>query len=184
MQTYQEVIIPTSRSLQLFADRFWAKVEQRAIGCWIWTAALGNDPRGGKRNSYGQFWVGSKADGTGRMAFAHRVAWELSTGPIPEGMKVLHHCDNPACVRPSHLFLGTQVHNMIDMVAKGRANRPTGIRHYCAKLTDDQVREIRKLYRPGKHCAERGNAIELAHQFGVTRGTIIDVATRSRKHIQ
>jgi len=184
MQTYQEVIIPTSRSLQHFADRFWGKVESNALGCWAWRGARASDPRGGKQNSYGQFWVGSKADKTGRMAFAHRVAWELVNGPIPEGMKVLHHCDNPACVRPSHLFLGTQVHNMVDMVAKGRANRATGTRHYGAKLTDDQVRQIRALYRPGKNRADRGNAIELAHQYGVSRGTITDVATRSRKHVQ
>lgn len=69
-------------------------------------------------DGYGDFSVGSKANY--KNVAAHRVAYELTYGPIPEGLSVLHHCDNPACPRPDHLFTGTQLDNMRDMIAKGR----------------------------------------------------------------
>ena len=81
--------------------RFWEKVEITPH-CWEWTAS--------KRHHYGQFDT----------KLAHRIAWELVFKYIPEGMQVLHSCDNPGCVRPSHLFLGTQKDNMVDMMKKGR----------------------------------------------------------------
>ena len=96
------------------AVRFWAKV---AIGdgCWTWTAAI-------TAFGYGVIqWQGKKRP-------AHRIAWELTYGPIPAGKWVLHKCDNPPCVRPDHLFLGTVIDNVADMVAKGRQVR--GDRHH------------------------------------------------------
>jgi hypothetical protein len=83
----------------------------RGPGCWIWR---------GYRNAfgYGRVWFRY------RRAYPHRVAWELQHGPIPEGLSVLHRCDNPACVRPSHLRLGTQADNIRDCVAKGRHRHP------------------------------------------------------------
>lgn len=89
------------------AARFWSKV-RKGDGCWEWQAKRFD-------NGYGSFAV-SRNKNQG----AHRVAWELTNGPIPAGMSVLHHCDNRPCVRPDHLFLGTQLDNMRDMLAKGR----------------------------------------------------------------
>lgn len=95
-------------------ERFWAKVNKTGE-CWLWTASF--DGRG-----YGQIGAGP-----GRNKRSHRVAWELTYGPIPEGMYVCHHCDTKACVRPDHLFLGTHGDNVRDMIAKKRSwpqNRP------------------------------------------------------------
>lgn len=89
------------------ADRFWAKVE-KSDGCWLWLASK-------FQHGYGSATV----DG-GRRENAHRVAWRLIRGSIPKGMFVLHRCDNPACVNPDHLWLGTQTDNMRDCAAKGR----------------------------------------------------------------
>lgn len=112
-------------------DRFWLKVEKTEDGCWLWK---------GTRNvqGYGKISQGGQHKG------AHRIAWELTFGPIPEGMNVLHHCDNPPCVNPTHLFLGTDSENTNDCISKGRFNPPKGEAQWRAKLTVDQVREIRK----------------------------------------
>jgi len=88
-------------------SRFWAFVS-KADGCWTWGGAT-------NRKGYGRFTVG------GKLRLAHRLVWAWTRGPIPDGVRVLHHCDNPACVNPKHLFLGTDQDNTNDMVAKGRA---------------------------------------------------------------
>lgn len=90
------------------APRFWSKVQQ-GEGCWLWTSNV-------LKNGYGQFWMGAGLV----PEYAHRVAWQLTSGPIPDGLFVLHHCDTPTCVRPDHLFLGTHTDNMRDASRKGR----------------------------------------------------------------
>lgn len=90
-------------------ERFWNKVDKTG-DCWLWTAYT-ND------KGYGTISMGGRK---GSVLLAHRVAWELEHGPVPEGLRVLHKCDTPACVRHDHLFLGTQLDNMRDMMAKGR----------------------------------------------------------------
>lgn len=135
-------------------DRFWAKVK-RGPNCWTWTAFTTSD-------GYGRLWA------LGVNGYAHRVSWMIHHGaPMPSRM-VLHKCDNPRCVRPSHLFLGTQIDNMRDAVAKGRLSpsRNRGEKNGLAKLCEADVRAILKLHRKGR--TQR----ELAERFGVSAATI------------
>src|SRR5687767_10390557 len=91
--------------------RFWMKV-RKSEGCWTW----GDAPA---KTGYGRIGIGADT-----VLYAHRVSWEIHYGPIPEGMLVCHHCDNRICVRPDHLFLGTDADNMQDMWRKGRGYSP------------------------------------------------------------
>lgn len=125
-----------------------------------------------KRGRYGSISVSGKSTRT------HRLAYEIAIGPIPDGLWVLHKCDNPSCFRPVHLFLGTARDNTLDCVQKGRKNAPFGERHSKAKLTDEDARLIRTLYAKG--LPER----MLAESCGVTRQCVREVVTgRSWKHI-
>jgi hypothetical protein len=133
-------------------------------------------------------WQGSTSDGygtyrhNGKTRKAHRVVWERERGPIPEGLCVCHHCDNRRCVRPDHLFLGTVDDNNKDRAAKGRsagvfpggeahpARKRRGQSHWCAKLTDDDVREIRALRARGLLQAQIGARFNI-HPSTVSRIT-------------
>lgn len=115
------------RSLPL-ADRFWAQVK-RSDGCWEWQGLI-------LSNGYGQ--IGGVE---GRSVGAHRVAWMLTNGSIPDGLIVCHRCDNRSCVRPDHLFLGTQSDNVLDAVQKGRF--PAGEGHGQSKITAVEAAAIR-----------------------------------------
>lgn len=117
------------------ADRFWERVNQ-GDGCWEWNST--RIPRG-----YGYFHWGSKA------RYAHRTAWELTYGKIPNGMFVCHHCDNPPCVRPDHLFLGTQSDNMRDCKEKGRGKYPRAEQNGLARLTFAEAEEVRREVHEG-----------------------------------
>jgi hypothetical protein len=99
----------TEKAQTPLIDRLWAKVDKTG-DCWIWTGAC--DSKG-----YGRIGAGGRG---GRLVRPHRVVYEAEHGAIPEGMYVCHHCDNPPCVRPEHLFLGTNQDNQLDAVAKGR----------------------------------------------------------------
>ena len=127
-------------------------------GCWLWTAFI-------DRDGYGQFWVNGKHE------LAHRIAWTLSYGLIPEGMCTLHQCDVPSCVNPEHLFLGTQADNMRDMRVKGRS--ALGEKHGNSKLTRDLVKVIRTQFATGEWTQQ-----ELAKVFGVSQGHISHIVRR------
>jgi hypothetical protein len=90
-------------------ERFWSKV-RKGDGCWEWVGSQ-------DRQGYGEFVVSM---GPRVRSRAHRVAWELTNGPIPDGLNACHRCDNPVCVRPDHIFIGTQRDNVRDAMAKGR----------------------------------------------------------------
>ena len=114
----------------------------------------------------------------GVFVMAHRIAWELTNGPIPVGLMVLHRCDRPPCIRPDHLFLGTHADNMRDMIAKGRAPLHRGESNPHAKLTRSQVEQIRALYKGLQHRFRPRTGptqTELAEQFGVTQEHIASI---------
>lgn len=106
---------------------FWAKVNI-TDGCWLWTATTNN-------KGYGNFKFNKKYVG------AHRASWMIHNGPIPKGKFVLHTCDNPPCVNPDHLFIGTNEDNLKDMAKKGRSTR--GEKNVNAVLTEERVIAIR-----------------------------------------
>ena len=146
--------------------RFWKKVD-RSGSCWDWQAAA--DPRG-----YGWFKL------NGKRILAHRLAYQMVVGDIPEGYDVCHHCDNPACVRPDHLFSGTRADNMRDSWQKGRSHGrppyyPKGEQHSHHKLTRVQVLEIRRKYAVGGVTYR-----ELALEYGVTFSNVGRVIRRDR----
>lgn len=148
------------------ADRFWEKVDKSG-DCWIWMAAR-------NKGGYGQFSM--LVRGKGQMRKAHRVSYELAFGSVPPEMDVCHDCDNPACVNPAHLFLGTHTDNMQDKMAKGRhvpGGPPNGEQNHMAKLTSGKVREIRGLYAAGGT-----SYMKLGQLFGVSASTISEIVKR------
>lgn len=157
-----------------FLRRFWSRVDKEGpipkacpeLGCcWLWT---------GCKDKHGYGGVGSRPlFGDGQNVHAHRVAWMITKGVIPKGKNVLHRCDNPPCVRSSHLFLGTQLQNIKDMLRKGRHGHGVmrGEQHPNAKLTWAIVESIRELWKQGF------NSNQLAKKFGISRFRVWSVAT-------
>ncbi len=166
----------TRRPRGTLEDRFWSKVNKSGpvpphrpeLGeCWLWT---GNKMGAG----YGAIWSPAHRYNIG----AHRAAWAVTRGE-PGPLNVLHHCDNPPCVNPDHLFLGTHMGNAADMMRKGRGRQGHSVGEDCAhsKLTERAVREIREM---GEDAATRRGA----RQFGVDRRTVRDVlARRTWRHV-
>lgn len=145
-----------------FRQRFEALVARIPFHpCWEWTGRP-------MSNGYGRIDRGG-ARARGATVSAHRAAWELYRGPIPTGFSVLHRCDNPLCVNPDHLFIGTALDNMRDKVAKGRSS--FGERNGIARLTNVQVREIRSRRDAGER------ACDLAQEFGVERSAVWRIMT-------
>ena len=159
-------------------DRFWGKVAKQASGCWFWTGFLTQQGYGGLNGSDKR-----GASGRGRYDWlAHRLSWVLHRGPIPEGMQVMHTCDQNyqvgdatyrRCVNPEHLRLGTNQDNHDDKVYKGRSNLPQ------SKLDAEKVRDIRARYAAGTTSQPR-----LAKEYGVSLTTIHSVIERwTWKHV-
>jgi len=148
------------------AERFWAKVDKQGpTDCWEWLGCT--------RRGYGYIRQGHG----GSMILAHRVSWEIANGPIPKGegyhgICVLHHCDNPSCVNPAHLFLGTHADNMQDMVKKDRVAHPRGEQNGYSILTEQDVHEILCLL------AARYSQREIAKVYNVARTTITAINNR------
>jgi hypothetical protein len=148
--------------------RLWRHVEKTET-CWLWRGCISN-------KGYGRIRV--FIDGKPKMIESHRIAWQVTHGPIPPGLHVLHKCDNPPCCNPDHLFLGTHGDNMRDMESKGRSNKTRGSKHHNAKLSEDDVREIRRLYSAGF------NRRRIAEKFRVTLAAVKLIAARkSWKHV-
>jgi len=141
-------------------SRFWDKVDKSG-DCWEWTACRTHD-------GYGQFAF--KATKPQENRYAHRVSWELYNAAVPPGMYVCHSCDNPSCVNPHHLWVGTQRENVADMYLKGRNPRQDGVHNGRAKLTEEDKTAVRIFYRLGQASYER-----LGREFGVTGTTIARV---------
>jgi len=135
-----------------YVDRFWSRVDKSYDnGCWKWAAGKNGD-------GYGVIRV------NGRMESAHRVSWVIhNKKDIPKGMTVCHTCDNPPCINPSHLFLGTHFDNMRDMAEKGRANKPIGEKNGRNKLTEKEVIEI--FYAKGVYRI-------IGAKYGITRSLV------------
>lgn len=137
------------------AERFWSNVDKRGPDeCWSWTASIN-----ARRDGYGRFWIKRVEYRTNRMAY-----W-LHYGVDPADQDACHTCDNPPCCNPAHLFKGTRAANLEDMTRKKR--RVYGEQHGIAKLTREQVAEIKRLYVPRKV-----GCYQLADRFGVTEMTI------------
>lgn len=149
-------------------SRFWAKVSRvgpipkhvPGIGaCWVWTAAKNHA-------GYGS-WRAEK----GNSSLVHRSSWEFANGRIPSGMFVLHRCDSPSCVRPSHLFLGTHRDNAADRKAKGRCGDHKGSKNGSAVLLEKDVELVRARILSGD------TAQDVAVALGVSRQAISLIAT-------
>ena len=150
-------------------DRFWRKVNVLEIDdCWNWTASI--LPAG-----YGQISLGGN-----EVRLAHRVSWVIEHEvEVPNGFHVCHTCDNPSCVNPNHLWLGTDFDNAVDKMNKGRNNPVKGEDHQDAKLTEKDVIEIRRLLREGI----KGN--EVAEKFDVTESHVSRIKNGQKwKHIK
>lgn len=176
-------------------QRFWTNV-QKSDECWIWTGLTDND-------GYGLVWGGPSV---GQSLRAHRVAYEMTYGPIPQGMVVCHRCDNPPCIRPDHLFLGTVADNNADAQSKGRLatgersglhthperrsfGDANGSRRFPerlrrgeavtnSKLTEAQVVEIRARYANGE------SQTSIARAFGIAPTNVARIVKREGwKHV-
>lgn len=161
-------------SPQEYEQRFWKSIRlPERVGtdeCWEWQR--GHFGNGRAQTPDSSFW------GT---SLAYRVTWIITHGLIPPGLEVCHHCDNPSCCNPAHLFLGTHQDNMRDSRRKGRARGASfpGEDHPMVKLTELKVKKIRQLYLTGKYSQR-----QLGRRFGISQRTIGRIVhLRNWKHL-
>lgn len=161
-------MIPCPLPIEEQAQRLFYRVSNKESGCWVWMGA--KTPKG-----YGNFGGSSK---DGRWAvYCHRVSWEKHFGPIPDGLCVLHRCDNPPCVNPDHLFLGTKAENNADCWLKGRYNR--GENRWSAKLKEVEIPAIRALIALGF------STVRIGRLFSVDQMTIQAIKKgKTWKHVK
>lgn len=137
--------------------------------CWVWL---------GSRHTYGYGYVnGPGGRKYSRKYYVHRLMYEWHVAPIPAGLSVLHHCDNPPCARPDHLYVGTQADNLADMARRGRSFHAVGELCGVAKYSNATMAEIKRLLAGG----ERG--CEISRRFGLSTGYVSNIkAGRRRAH--
>jgi HNH endonuclease/Helix-turn-helix domain len=169
-QSVQEIKMTNKKITQPTAERvnvFWSKVKIQSNNCWEWQA-------GKDKDGYGNFIISTTA------YRVHRIVYFLYYLTDPEEFVVCHNCDNPPCVNPLHLFLGTVLDNVRDRIRKGRSNPPKGENKVSSsKLTNEEVLEIRRRYSKGKE-----SQTALAKAFGVDQPSISRIVSRKRwKHI-
>lgn len=149
-----------------FEERFWLRVK-KSKSCWEWQGRVG-------KLGYARIRRTDRS-----RVFVHRLSYEMHHGPVPEGLLVLHTCDNRRCVNPKHLYVGTHQDNTDDMFRRGRANKAQGERHGNAKLSDAEARRLVDMFRAGEatvaQLAVRYN-LHPVHVDGVIKG-------RRRKHL-
>ena len=149
------------------AERFQGKYKITESGCWEWTAT---------KNRYGYALLKNIPDTRPRMIFAHRVSWLIHHGEIPDGLHVLHTCDNRKCVNPEHLFLGTKTDNAKDRDNKNR--QAFGARNGNAKYSEEDIFRIYEMYDSGM------SNVEIAKKLDGSRITIWEITSgRKWKHL-
>ena len=142
-----------ARSVVSISQRFWLKVNKDTKDeCWLWTGSR-------KGIGYGELWDNDKQ----KNRYAHRISWELHNGPIPKRKCVLHKCDNPLCVNPNHLYLGTHSDNMYDRSIRNREG-DIGV---APKLCSEEIQLVKELYK-----IRELNMSALGRKFGVSHTTI------------
>lgn len=147
-------------------SRFWSKTSKLENGCIVWNAARYS-------SGYGVIRLEKRNHAT------HRVSYFLKFGPFMKDSEICHHCDNPPCCNPNHLFIGTHTDNMRDMFSKNRRESAKGEKHGSAKLTPAQVIELRERYARGE-----GSMEILGAQYGITRQSAYLIISRQCwKHI-
>ena len=159
------------------ADRFWLYVLKSEEGCWLWQGGLSN-------KGYGQLSLPGKGNGT---ILAHRLSYELAYGMILPTVFCLHRCDTPACVNPAHLYLGTQSDNGRDVSERKRTgyhrhpeSYPVGEKVWSSRLTEDQIREIRRL-----HDIEKWSQGRIGRYIGIAQSSISKIVLRKGwKHVE
>lgn len=154
---------PIPENLHLIADRFWKKVDVTGPDdCWVWTAAT-------TQGGYGVFRIGPAP---GELHRAHRIAFALSGQFLASDQLLRHKCDTPRCCNPRHLVQGLPLDNSTDMVSRGRSRK--GVNNPCVKLTENQVRQIRALYKPYKF-----SRYKVAKAVGISSGAVLNVLNGS-----